>query len=99
MSASSNKTDKTSEKSEQDHKREYAPDTKKLLITITLYRDRQIKYLCRFGIAKNPTDFIRQAILDKIRQNKDALDVHLAPQKWKKEVKGLRDFKTPKKRD
>ncbi len=99
MSSSNKETDKTSENIKVVGKREYAPDTKKLLITITRYRERQIKYLCKFGIAKNPTDFVRQAILDKIRENKDALDINLAPQKWKKEVKGLRDFKTPKKRN
>jgi len=46
-------------------------------VNITTFQFSQIQALCRAGLAKNPTDFTRQAILEMIRQNK-----HLLPPKF-----------------
>lgn len=48
-------------------------------VNITEFQLSQVQALCKIGIAKNPTDFTRQAVLDFIRQNKYLLPAKFLP--------------------
>jgi len=64
-------------------KQNYTP----IQIGLTEFQTAQVKHLCKEGVARSPTDFVRIATLDKIRINKNLLPERIIPPKQKSTYK------------
>ena len=81
----------------QTVKREKYQNLKAICVNVTLFQFEQIRALCKRGIAKNPTAFGRNAILDLLKENKHFLPVKFLPAKEKR--KGVKDRQIAEKRE
>jgi hypothetical protein len=90
VTVSSKNKEQELENNEIQYPKKLYHETKNILVSISKYQSKQIAQLCTLGIAKNPTDFTRMAILEKIRENKELLDKTLTNPAWRKELKEKR---------
>lgn len=55
-----------------------------ITIDISTFQYEQVIRLCKMGLSKNPTKFTREAVLDKIRENKHFIPEKMLAPKMKK---------------
>lgn len=82
MSASSKKTNENEKNNKTHSKPKLYHKTTNILVSVSEFRKKQIVALCEVGIAKNPTDFARDAIRNMIRDNKKLLPTNLVSANW-----------------
>ena len=86
MSASSKEPHKNSDKQENTPETNSNPHTIKKIVSITRYRNEQMKALVKVGVAANHTDFFRLAIRNLIKENQQLLPNNLISANWKDRI-------------
>lgn len=97
MSASSKEPHEKLDRDENTPNTSSNPHTIKKIVSITRFRNEQMKALVKVGVAANHTDFFRMAIRNLIKENQKLLPNNLISANWKDKLPETKSSKSSRK--